>query len=54
METMKMGKRDCKTVQLSKGTMDVYDFGAIKLHAFKTNDPMSDECFLISSARASR
>ena len=47
METMKLGKRDCKTVQLSKGTMDVYDFGAIKLHAFKTNDPMSDECFLI-------
>ena len=46
-KTMKMRKRDCKTIPLSKGAMDVYDFGAIKLHAFKTNDAIADECFLV-------
>lgn len=43
----KTDKHDSKKVQLSKGTVEVYDFGAIKLHAFKTNDRISDECFLV-------
>lgn len=42
-----MEKTNCKTVALSKGQMDVYDFGSVKLHAFKTNDPLADECFLV-------
>ena len=35
------------TVTLGKGNMEVYDFGAVKLHAYKTNDLISDECFLV-------
>lgn len=27
--------------------MDVYDFGEITLHAYKTNDPLSDEVFIV-------
>ena len=42
-----MNKTDFKSVQLSKGVMEVYDFGTVKLHAYKTNDPITDECFLI-------
>ncbi|MBR4158435.1 MAG: hypothetical protein IKT97_00030 [Spirochaetia bacterium] len=36
-----------KTVKLAKGIMEVYDFGAVKLHAYKTNDFITDECFLV-------
>ena len=35
------------TVNLGKGIMEVYDFGAVKLHAYKTNDLITDECFLV-------
>ena len=38
------------TVDLGIGTMQVYDFGTIKLHAYKTNDAIDDECFLIESS----
>ena len=42
-----MEKTQFKSVQLSKGVMEIYDFGLIKLHAFKTNDLITDECFLV-------
>lgn len=42
-----MNKTDFKSVQLSKGVMEVYDFGTVKLHAYKTNDLITDECFLV-------
>ena len=42
-----MEKTNCKTITLAKGQMDVYDFGTVKLHAYKTNDLITDECFLI-------
>ena len=42
-----MEKTNCKTITLAKGQMDVYDFGSVKLHAFKTNDLITDECFLV-------
>ncbi len=42
-----MKKTNCKTITLGKGQMDVYDFGTVKLHAYKTNDLIADECFLI-------
>lgn len=42
-----MEKTNCKTIALAKGQMDVYDFGAARLHAYKTNDLISDECFLV-------
>ena len=42
-----MEKTQFISVQLSKGLMEIYDFGSVKLHAFKTNDLISDECFLV-------
>ena len=42
-----MEKNNFKTVNLGKGVVEVYDFGAVKLHAYKTNDLITDECFLL-------
>ena len=42
-----MNKNDFKTVKLDKGEMHVYDFGGVKLHAYKTDDPINDEVFLL-------
>ena len=45
-----MKKTDFKTIKLNKGEMNVYDFGNIKLHAYKTNDFLADEVFVIEKA----
>lgn len=42
-----MNKNSFTTVKLAKGEMNVYDFGGIKLHAYKTNDFIDDEVFII-------
>lgn len=42
-----MNKNTFKTVKLAKGEVNVYDFGAVKLHAYKTNDLISDEVFVV-------
>lgn len=42
-----MNKNTYKTVKLTKGEMHVYDFGSIQLHAYKTNDFLSDEVFIV-------
>lgn len=42
-----MKKTDCKNIKLNKGEMNVYDFGKIKLHAYKTNDFIDDEVFVL-------
>lgn len=42
-----MNKSQFFTVKLAKGEMNIYDFGTIKLHAYKTNDPMDDEVFIL-------
>lgn len=42
-----MNKTNFQTVKLAKGEMNVYDFGNIKLHAYKTNDFIDDEVFVI-------
>lgn len=34
-------------VALGKGEMNVYDFGAVQLHAYKTNDLIDDEVFIV-------
>jgi len=34
-------------VKLSKGEVTVYDFGSIKLHSYKTNDVLSDVCYVL-------
>lgn len=42
-----MNKNTCQTVKLEKGEMNVYDFGGVKLHAYKTNDLIDDEVFIV-------
>ncbi len=41
-----MNKNTFKRVTLGKGEVNVYDFGAVKLHAYKTNDPIDNEVFI--------
>lgn len=42
-----MNKNTFQTVKLAKGEMNIYDFGAVKLHAYKTNDFIDDEVFIV-------
>lgn len=42
-----MNKTKFTTVKLNKGEMNVYDFGSIRLHAYKTNDFIDDEVFVV-------
>lgn len=42
-----MNKNIFTTVKLAKGEMSIYDFGVIKLHAYKTCDFMNDEVFIV-------
>lgn len=37
-------------VALELGSVAVYDFGDIRLHAYNTGDALADECYLIESA----
>ena len=37
-------------VQLAKGEVNVYDFGTVKLHAYKTNDFIDNEVFIVEKA----
>lgn len=42
-----MNKNTFTTVRLDKGAVALYDFGAVKLHAYQTNDLISDEVFVV-------
>lgn len=42
-----MNKNAFTKVTLAKGEVNVYDFGEIKLHAYKTNDFIDDEVFIV-------
>ena len=42
-----MNKTKFTTVKLNKGEMNVYDFGSIRLHAYKTNDFIDDEVYVV-------
>ncbi|MDE5741744.1 MAG: hypothetical protein K2H90_04775 [Oscillospiraceae bacterium] len=42
-----MNKNTFTAVKLAKGEMNVYDFGGVKLHAYKTNDFIDDEVFVV-------
>lgn len=42
-----MRKDKCKNVTLGKGEMHIYDYGKIRLHAYKTNDFIDDEVFIL-------
>ncbi len=41
-----MNKNTFKAIALNKGEMNIYDFGTIRLHAYKTNDFIDDEVFV--------
>lgn len=45
-----MNKNTFTTVKLTKGEIHRYDFGGIVLHAYQTNDPLSDEAFVLEKA----
>ncbi len=42
-----MKKTDFTLEKLNKGEVAIYDFGTIKLHAYKTNDFIDDEVFVV-------
>lgn len=42
-----MNKNTFTKVSLTKGEMNIYDFGTVKLHTYKTNDFMDDEVFIV-------
>lgn len=42
-----MEKENCITTALETGIMSVYNFGTTKIHAYKTNDPIDNEVFVI-------
>ena len=42
-----MNKNTFQKVMLTKGEVNVYDFGAVKLHAYKTNDYIDNEVFIV-------
>lgn len=42
-----MNKNSYSAVKLTKGEMHVYDFGKVKLHAYRTDDFISDEVFIV-------
>ena len=46
-EVITMNKNIFTTVSLQKGEMNIYDFEDIKLHAYKTNDFIDDEVFIV-------
>lgn len=42
-----MNKNSFTKIALGKGEMHLYDFGEVKLHAYRTNDFIDDEVFLV-------
>lgn len=42
-----MNKNIFTTIKLAKGEMNIYDFGGVKLHAYKTNDFIDNEVFIV-------
>lgn len=42
-----MDKNDFTRIELAAGWVDVYDFGQVRLHAYRTADPIDDEVFVI-------
>ena len=42
-----MNKNAFEQIRLGKGEVSLYNFGTIRLHAYKTNDPIDDEVFIL-------
>lgn len=42
---------EAAALQLAKGVVKTYDFGGIVLHAYRTNDALSDEAFILETKK---
>lgn len=42
-----MNKNSFEKIPLAKGEVNLYDFGGVKLHAYRTNDFLADEVFVV-------
>ncbi|MFA6829439.1 MAG: hypothetical protein WCR67_01860 [Bacilli bacterium] len=42
-----MNKENCKTINLEKGLISIYENNGVKLYAYKTNDYIDDEVFIV-------
>ncbi len=42
-----MNKNTFTTIPLSKGEIHLYELGALRLHAYRTDDPMNDEVYIL-------
>lgn len=42
-----MNKNTFTKIALAKGEVSIYDFGKVRLHAYKTNDLIDDEVFIV-------
>lgn len=38
---------NAKTIKMEKGEMTVMDYGAVRVHAYRTHDPIDDEVFVL-------
>lgn len=45
-----MEKTNFETKKLNKGEVHIYDFGGVRLHAYKTNDFLADEVYLLEKS----
>lgn len=45
-----MNKNTCNSVTLATDEVSVYDFGTVKLHAYKTNDLIDNEVFIVEKS----
>lgn len=44
-------EKEATVTKLELGEITTYDFGKIKLHAYKTNDPLADECYVLENEK---
>jgi hypothetical protein len=50
--TSKSVQPAAKITQLTAGTVQIYDFGTVKLHAYNTNDALGDQSYLLETDTA--
>lgn len=41
-----------ETLTLTSGSVNVYDYGDVKLHAYFTNDPLADVAYIVEGKKA--
>lgn len=41
-----------ETLTLTSGSINVYDYSGVKLHAYFTNDPLADVAYIVEGKKA--